>query len=195
MIYEIISLIFAIFAIMNIFRLYTHSLNISAADENFFNGGWKGWQFASIQFSNFDQVKKEFIERLNLLKQNKFYSSLELLDYTKDTDTDFNIYNQIFKSPPNYNDVLKIVISDKYRTINMLANHGFCDGLRLYEILGTILNYNNKLIPIKYFRYPFVSECMVIEYLFRHFIKSLNYIPISVHENPIISGNLDCRIL
>ncbi len=55
--FYLIIAFFIIFIIMNIYRYYTSRLKISAADENFFNSGWKGWQYAIIHFDNFDIIK------------------------------------------------------------------------------------------------------------------------------------------
>ena len=158
---------------MDVYRAGSRLAKISAADDNFRQSGWGGYQFGLTNLSKLSDT--EFDEHVS---QSKKLFDEYTFEHSKfiTVDNYYKYLEELFKQLPHLIEDARtfiIFVSHSEKIIGTVANHAVCDGIILYKILGIMNNFTDNLVVPKYKRIPIMSEMLVLSYVARMGYKSL----------------------
>ena len=170
----ILLLILLVFISLNIFRYITSLKLTSAADKHFKDLGWGGYQVAVIDMSKLsDKDFKIFTD--NIIERFKRFKFKNCKLLKSKLDLKGFIKKYCSKGMDNTNDTVTFYILKNTKIIGFVSNHANCDGIIMYNFLGLLCNFTDKLKAPKYTRIPVISEYNILEFCIRNFIKSYSY--------------------
>lgn len=172
----ILVCIIAIVTVMNVYRVTTRTLiTSSAADEQFRRSGWGGYQFMRLKL----RTTKEIFRK----RMHGIFARFEKLQYTNAKCIVRNTFAEFMRTyfsvnPDPEHDTFTIYIIPGEQILGFVGNHATVDGVTMYTVLGTILEFGGTLRAPKYVHVPILSELQVASYVARHLMKCATFKPL-----------------